>query len=430
MMALGKKLDVEYRLIEGDCIDVMGEMDECSIDSIVTDPPYGLLFMGKKWDHAVPGVEYWTECLRVLKPGGNMVAFGGTRLYHRLTCAIEDAGFEIKDCLMWIHGSGMPKSHNVGKAIDKAAGVERKKLGTVETAPVTPEAIKWEGWGTSIKPAYEPIVLAYKPFKGTVVKNVLKHGTGALNINGCRVYSREGISERSDFTESKGRWPANVILSHHPECEFLGYKKVKAISGGNNPVRKGGVHAEEKGHQTPDREQTYCQYGDDNGEETVEDWKCHSDCPMTMFPYTKSGSMKSHHICRESENNCMSGKNYNRVGRIIQGDQGSAARFFYCARASKSERGKNNKHPTVKPLALMKWLCRLITPPGGIVLDPFCGSGSTLVAAIEEGFEAVGIDFNEKYVKISEDRISNIKPIQTDFFSTKNLLKMMDDIDF
>jgi len=364
-----------FKLIHGNCIERMQDMEPESVHSVVSDPPYGLAFMGKQWDHAVPGVDYWAECLRVLKPGGYLAAFGGTRLYHRLTCAIEDAGFEIRDCLMWVYGSGFPKSHDVSKAIDKAAGAEREE-GVVsgksgarrscmagdfkggeyyKTAPATPEAAQWQGWGTALNPAWEPIILARKPFKGTVAGNVLEHGTGALNIDGCRVGER---------------WPANL------------------------------VH--------------------DGSDEVVD-----------LFPNSKSGSRKA---------GVRKGMGFHGAdgdgGPAIKGSEGSAARYFYCAKASQAERnaglqelptgqakgggGMNNPeagriygslhtpaknfHPTVKPVALMKWLCRMVTPPAGIVLDPFCGSGSTLVAAMQEGFRPIGIDLEEKYIEIARLR--------------------------
>lgn len=353
-------------ILLGDCRDVMPTLDAASIDSIVTDPPYGLSFMGKGWDHGVPGVDFWTHALRVAKPGAHLLAFGGTRTYHRLACAIEDAGWEIRDCVMWMYGSGFPKSHDVSKAIDKAAGAERTKvigtklgrpgmakdgsnqrsgfdaafggnaygvLSTHITAPATEAARRWNGWGTALKPAYEPIIVARKPLDGTVAENVIAHGTGAMNVGGCRV---EG-----------NRWPANLIH--------------------------------------------------DGSDEVLE-----------LFPTTASNS---------------------------------AARFFYCAKASKSDRdegcdelpskqigtyaqdewsrqhmgntpdarreARHNTHPTVKPTALMRYLCRLVTPPGGLVLDPFAGSGSTGKAAILEGFRFVGIEQDETYAAIARARIEH-----------------------
>lgn len=253
--------DVKLHL--GDCLDVMATMDADSVDSIVTDPPYGLSFMGKEWDHGVPGIPFWEAALRVAKPGAHLLAFGGTRTHHRLMCAIEDAGWEIRDTVMWIYAQGFPKSHDVSKAIDKAAGAERtdgarewsggqrsggishggEQVGTnartIYDAPATPDAERWQGWGTSLKPSFEPVVVARKPLIGTVVQNVLEHGTGAINIDGCRVqYVNEAPPDLEHWRKtsggwkntstagvvpndnSKGRWPANLILTY-AEDEYM-----------------------------------------------------------------------------------------------------------------------------------------------------------------------------------------------------------------
>jgi site-specific DNA-methyltransferase (adenine-specific) len=248
-------------LYQGDCLEVMRRMPDNSVDAVVCDPPYGLLFMGKKWDYDVPSTEIWAECLRVLKPGGHLLAFAGTRTQHRMAVRIEDAGFEIRDMLAWVYGSGFPKSLDISKAIDKAAGAEREVVGTnpkwntapkamnpgggdrsampAYTAPATESAKQWDGWGSSLKPAHEPVIMARKPLIGTVAQNVLEHGTGAINIDGCRVptednlnggaYAKNG-SERTDewgfrrnqgieYVPPLGRWPANLILSY-PEDEY------------------------------------------------------------------------------------------------------------------------------------------------------------------------------------------------------------------
>jgi site-specific DNA-methyltransferase (adenine-specific) len=327
------------------------------VDSVVTDPPYGLKFMGKKWDYNVPTVEVWTECLRVLKPGGHMLAFAGTRTQHRMAVRIEDAGFEIRDMIAWVYGSGFPKSLDVSKAIDKATGAEREVVGQRRgavnpkgyktdgnsqsggafadgefdiTAPATPEAQQWAGWGTALKPALEPITMARKPLAGTVAANVLEHGTGALNVDGCRVGEdtiktygvRKGTGNALGWSKyispedyvgvaHNGRWPANLI--HDGTDEVVG-----------------------------------------------------------LFP---------------------------------SGSTGSAARFFYCPKASKRERGEGNIHPTVKPVELMRYLCRLVTPPGGVVLDPFMGSGSTGMACELEGFDFIGIERESEYLEIATQRI-------------------------
>jgi len=397
----------------GDCLDVMAGLDAESVDSVVTDPPYHLAsivkrfgaegaapakgndayerasrgFMGKVWDGGDIAFrpETWAAVLRVLKPGGHLVAFGAPKNYHRLACAIEDAGFEIRDSLMWLFGSGFPKSHDVAKGIDKQAGVEREVIGTEKvrdirngngrglgdginaasrdgpvymqrelTEPATPEAAQWQGWGTALKPAFEPIILARKPLIGTVAANVLAHGTGAINVDGCRVgdnagwsypngrggsgwHGRESLAGNlhEPMAASKGRWPANIV--HDGSDEVLA----------GFPDSKGQLARVGPEHGPKGSVNTYGDYG-----------------PRDAFE--------------------------------PRGDSGSAARFFYCAKASKADRA-GSKHPTVKPIALMRWLCRLITPPGGLILDPFAGSGTTGQAATEEGFNAVLIEREVEY---------------------------------
>jgi DNA modification methylase len=341
-------------LIHGDCIEVLRAMPDCSVDAVVTDPPYGLSFMGKKWDYDVPGVMVWAECLRVLKPGGHLLAFAGTRTQHRMAVRIEDAGFEIRDMIAWVYGSGFPKSLDVSKAIDKAAGAEREVLGVDEakkarfgkafdgsvsdtqiwpsaprnidiTIPATPEAKQWQGWGTALKPALEPITVARKPLIGTVAENVLQHGTGAINVDGCRV----GTEEIIDFKRKE-----NAITAS-------GWKDVN-----RNPYKQ---HSQGR-------------------------WPAN---------FIHDGSEEVVGLC------------------------GSAARFFYCAKASKRDRDEGNNHPTVKPTDLMRYLCRLVTPPDGLVLDPFMGSGSTGKAAVLEGFRFIGIEREEEYCEIAKARIKH-----------------------
>ena len=388
-----------FSLHNADCLDFLKTMDDCSIDSIVTDPPYGISFMGKKWDYDVPSVDIWKECLRVLKPGGHLLAFAGTRTQHRMAVNIEDAGFDIRDLVMWHYGSGFPKSHDVSKAIDKAAGAEREMVGINKnsrpaqrkggagfdaavggealgkmpiTAPATPEAQRWEGWGTALKPATEIVTMARKPFKGTVAANVLEHGTGAINVNGCRVaYSSQadmdqakvpqpsmnttgeiynmktGVGRNGEvFDPSKGRWPANLIH--------------------------------------------------DGSDEVVE-----------LFPEAKGqqGAITGSEPSAKTNNTY--GAYEGRSANEPRNDSGSAARFFYCPKVSKRERGEGNNHPTVKPIALMAYLCRLVTPTNGTVLDPFMGSGSTGIAALQEGFSFVGVEREPEYLAIAEKRIQN-----------------------
>ena len=349
---------MNFDLHHGDCLQVLATLPDACVDAVVTDPPYGINFMGRKWDYDVPSKEIWEQCLRVLKPGGHLLAFAGTRTQHRMAVNIEDAGFEIRDMLAWLYGSGFPKSQNVGKAIDKAAGAERTEvigtklgrpgmakdgsnqsfdssvntygsggiLSTDITAPATPEAQQWDGWGTALKPALEPITMARKPLQSTVAANVLEHGTGALNIDGCRV------------GDNSGRWPANLIHDGSDEVTEL-FPDTRAR--GNLCDSKGG------------------------------------------------GGMFGHGECRNS---------------FGAGDAGSAARFFYCAKANKKDRD-GSTHPTMKPTDLMAYLCRLVTPPGGIVLDPFMGSGSTGKAAVREGFGFIGIEREDEYHAIALDRL-------------------------
>lgn len=490
---------MQYQLEHGDCLEVLRTLADSSVDAIVTDPPYGLSFMGKRWDYDVPGVEVWAECLRVLKPGGHLLAFAGTRTQHRMAVRIEDAGFEIRDMIAWVYGSGFPKSLDVSKAIDKvrddsaegaavgqwlkaqreARGLKQKEvaalwpsatggltgcvanweaLGKVPKwdqwlklkefigfgddmdaevwrlngrkgqpgneradrevsapgsndvyqpvqrvinagTPVLAAAQQWQGWGTALKPALEPITMARKPLAGTVAANVLKHGTGALNIDGCRVgtskdvpasvsrsASGNSLSGSADGTlrhetglesghnPNVGRWPANLI--HDGSEDVVTCFPAKA--GAEAPVRGTEKSAESDGRVTGERA---------------------------------------------------------RVAGEFHGDNGNAARFFYCAKASRSDRNaglasgsapavgtgatmreredadwparNGNHHPTVKPTDLMAYLCRLVTPPGGLVLDPFMGSGSTGKACMREGFRFLGIEREAEYLAIARARIDH-----------------------
>lgn len=334
------------QIIQGDCLAVLKTMPDCSVDSIVTDPPYGLSFMGKRWDYDVPGVDVWRECLRVLKPGGHLLSFGGSRTYHRLACAIEDAGFEIRDQIMWLYGSGYPKSHNLNG--------------------------DWQGWGTALKPAHEPIVMARKPLIGTVAANVMEHGTGAINVDGCRV-----------------EWPGGVV----PEIGTPGWggpnKKSTAVPG------QDGATVERVGPSQLGR------------------WPANvihdgSDEVVAGFPVTTSGSRQAGVRKSLGSARTFISTGAGDGGPAIVGSTGSAARFFYCAKANKRDRGEGNTHPTVKPTDLMAYLCRLVTPPGGLVLDPFMGSGSTGKAALREGFRFIGIEREAEYVRIARGRVGTI----------------------
>jgi len=425
------------RLMHGDSLDVLKEMKANSVDTIVTDPPYGLSFMGKKWDYDVPSVELWTECLRVLKPGGTMLCFAGSRTQHRMAVNVEDAGFDIKDTVMWLYGSGFPKATDISKQLDK--GVERKVIGVRTdgagnknsnnvmydeehkfvaekvhniTEPATPEAKLWNGWKShGLKPAYEPILVAVKPNEGTYAANALKHGVGGLNIDGGRIGTGKdrtkggtggmktsyvgGELENNVKRATGGRFPANIILDEEA-CDLLDEQ-----SG----VLKSGV--------------------------------LKKDC------YKED---------RENASIFAGGGKYEHKG--YKADQGGASRFFYCAKASKAERNagcegleekeigrgttrrcgncdkpiiglsqtdkcvcdnrtevhtkKLNHHPTVKPLKLMEYLCTLTkTPTGGTVLDPFMGSGTTGVACKNTGRDFIGIEREAEYIEIARARLGD-----------------------
>lgn len=359
------------KIEHGDCLDILKTLPDKSVDSIVTDPPYGLSFMGKKWDYDVPSVEVWAECLRVLKPGGHLLAFAGTRTQHRMAVRIEDAGFEIRDMIAWVYGSGFPKSRNLDG--------------------------DWQGWGTALKPALEPITVARKPLVGTVAENVLAHGTGGLNIDGCRVATEDNLNGgvyskgfkgasflkyggKMEYKQPTGRWPANLIHDGSDEVVAVfpsphGAGKARNASDGTHRGYHDGVTS-------------------------------FSGAPAMRF-----------------------------------GDTGSASRFFYCAKASKRDRDEGldgfekrnnmrvngprkseeakyatklaNIHPTVKPTDLMRYLCRLVTPPNGVVLDPFMGSGSTGKAAKLEGFSFIGIEKELEYVNIAKSRIQYVDSLSS-----------------
>ena len=354
------------RLLHGDCREMLKQLPDASIDSIVTDPPYELGFMGKSWDST--GVAYdvtvWQECLRVLKPGGHLLAFGGSRTYHRLTCAIEDAGFQIRDQIMWVYGSGFPKSLNISKAINKAAGAEREVIGS--------KAQQWEGWGTALKPAHEPIVMARKPITGTIANNVLEHGTGALNIDGTRV----------DFVSDEDKKESTTKNQHQdfgtkPMTDNTVYGDYSMIQPTNyNPPGRFPANFIHDG----------------------------SDEVLQLFPETKGGTWNTTKGARHFNND---GQPTEYATSKQDSTTGSAARFFYCAKANKQDRneGAINNHPTVKPTTLMRYLVRMVTPPNGTILDPFTGSGSTGKASIMEGFNFIGIEQNAQYVAIAQARI-------------------------
>lgn len=392
------------KLVLGDCLEVLSTLPENKIDTCITDPPYELGFMNKDWDSA--GISFqketWEAVYRVLKPGALLLAFGGTRTWHRIAVAIEDAGFEIRDTICWLYGQGFPKSYNIGKGIDKKAGKKREyigegkyssrkphhyeggnslmiskndpRLGHPITAPATPEAELWEGYGTALKPAFEPIIIAMKPIDGTFVNNALIHGVAGMWIDGGRIPTQEYLGRpkgqevnaynRSLYkekmlgqitSEPDGRWPSNVILDE-TSAELLDQQ---------TGIQKGGFV-----RNRTDGARPFENDGKDTGYETVAE---------------------------------------------ISEPDGGASRFFYCAKASKKERNagvEKNTHATVKPLALMEYLCKLTrTPTGGIVLDPFMGSGTTGMACVNTGRDFIGIELVEEHFEIAKRRIEYAQEI-------------------
>jgi site-specific DNA-methyltransferase (adenine-specific) len=420
------------KLLLGDCLDKLKELDDNSVDSIVTDPPYGLSFMGKKWDYDVPSQEIFEECLRVLKPGGHLLSFAGSRTYHRMAVRVEDAGFEIRDQIMWIYGSGFPKSLNIGKAVDKKNGVKGDVIGTRKvTSSDIGQKSGWNelntdrgdyeyreimneyaGWGTALKPAHEPIVMARKPLsEKTIVDNVLKWGTGGINIDDSRVGMTEEDLQKTDRVGTIDKTKNEF---------FIGYGKgeYKPDPQGRFPANI--IFDEEAGKILDEQ----------------------------------SGILKSGNLNAGHKRGVGTGNSYANGGgggiidRNYGGDEGGASRFFYCPKTSKTDRNeglehlegkqvgtlnanssdlenyggsslgasslkgdhkppqpKQNFHPTVKPTDLMLYLIRLVTPKGGTTLDPFMGSGSTGKAAVRGGFDFVGIEREDEYMEIAQTRI-------------------------
>ena len=433
----------------GDCLDVVRGMADASVDSVVTDPPYALVsivkrfgkpgaapakgdvyaragrgFMGKQWDtgETAFAVEFWAEILRILKPGGHVVAFSGTRTYHRLACAIEDAGFEIRDQLQWLYGTGFPKSHSVSKGIARHFDVDREVIGKrirpggklsggnyvasqprqnsteYVTVPASQEAVRWDGWGTALKPAVEPICMARKPLDGTVAENVLTHGTGAINVDGCRIETDEDTGrhsfQRMTSAKSKGGGYGNPDrVVHH---------RIEPIHMGGNELGRWPANVLHDG--SDDVSAAFGTFGDRSS-------------PWTGNPLGHGAK---------------GGKMFGGAGQSIQtkheyADNGTASRFFFSAKADTHDRF-GSKHPTVKPIDLMRWLCRLITPPGGVVLDPFAGSGTTGVAAMAEGFNAILIEREDEYVADIRARIEFYKGLGGHSMSVKNRSRQVDDL--
>jgi site-specific DNA-methyltransferase (adenine-specific) len=423
----------QIKLMQGDNILSLKKLPENSIDSIVTDPPYGLSFMNKKWDYEVPSIEFWKEVYRVLKPGGHVLSFGGTRTYHRMVVNIEDAGFEIRDQIMWIYGSGFPKSLNIGKAFDKKNGNEREVTGTrladditsgnmhtnnkgqKATIEITKGSSQYEGWGTALKPANEPICLARKPLsEKTIVDNVIKWGTGGINVDGCSIgtetimtnmkntkgglynLANEQRTNEVENTFNEGRFPANILFDE-AAAQVLDEQSGKLNKQGKSKTdNKSGWQNDYVGGNgvNPVERKLYL---DDNGG------------GASRFFYVAKVSKKERNLGLDNFEEVSDNAKGNGLNRIC--DKCSAPQLKPCDCKDNSwvTPAMKNSHPTLKPINLMTYLCRLITPPGGIVLDPFMGSGSTGISACLEGFRFVGMELQEDYFKIAEARINNFE---------------------
>lgn len=512
------------RIFCADCAEKLLDLPDGSVDAVVTDPPYGLGthdptvteiiaylqgdrldtggdFMGQKWD--IPSVSVWKEVYRVLKPGGHVLCFGGTRSFDLISLGLRAAGFENRDTiandfagLRWVYGSGFPKSQDISKAIDRAAGAERKVLQksscsraesddptqpqgrtfkhgesretTAPTAPATPEAEKYAGWGTALKPSWEPILVFRKPLEGTVASNVLKHGTGGINVDGCRVgthtktHASAARAPRNTMVKGMttgtttqrfdhGRWPPNMTLTHHPDCKRAGTKKVRApspqqrkhetTSGTPGASLQGSVDGTLNSRHSPG-------YGNEDGTEIVEAWQCVEGCPVRELD-EQSGTLKSGDgsVRRKAWKGYHGGNGVTGEPEVAYGDSGGASRFFpqfegqepvdvpfrYVAKPSKAETTLDgqiaNTHPTKKPLELMRWLVRLVCPPGGVVLDPYCGSGTTLHAARLERMGYIGIERDEAFYEIATKRMDIVDRETDDVEHGRNVYDMLLDLE-
>ena len=479
-------------LILGDVSDVLPRLPAGHFDAVLCDPPYGISFMGRRWDHGVPSSEVWREVLRVLKPGAPLLAFGGTRTYHRLAVAIEDAGLEISDsilCAAWVHGQGFPKSLDVSKAIDRAAGAEREVVGPdpqarrrnrstpqfggpamntydpgydgefgrmAITAAATPEAARWEGYASALKPSWEPVVCAWKPRSGTYAENAMAHGVGGWNVDGGRIASEPwskkdgtaGAGFRSgkfmgsvgqgeptqaggERESSSGRYPSNLILSHHPECRRVGQWRV--ATGTAVRHRSGGNTF---GSETKKPPMEDAGYADPDGTETIPAWDCHEACPVAALD-RQSGELTTGTYTIRRDHAAMGYRGGRGSERQVDGDSGGASRFYfqatwdeadhaflqYHSKASTAERntgmpaGERCLHPTIKPVSLLAYLARLILPPARDgeprrLLVPFAGAGSEIIGALRAGWEEVaGIELEAEHVRWAELRILGDAPL-------------------
>lgn len=386
---------MNYDLRNGDCVEIMRSLPANSVDSIVTDPPYELGFMGKSWDST--GIAYsvrmWDEALRVLKPGGHLLAFSGSRTYHRMACAIEDAGFEIRDQIMWVYGSGFPKSLDVEKAINKTAGIEYKAQPAsgvgfmnstddgynttlnqlVQVGRSTDKAKQWAGWGTALKPAHEPIVMARKPLIGTVAANVIIHGTGALNIDGSRI-EFQSEADKANATP-QGKVTVNVV-GNMPDVDNDGRKELE------RPDNSKGRWPANFMHDGLD-----------------EDW--------ARYFYCAKASKKDRNAGLDDFAGKETGAKGNGLARTCATCGASTLQGCECPDRTYVNPTRANHHPTVKPTDLMRYLVKLVTPPNGTVLDPFTGSGSTGKAAMLEGFNFIGCELDPDYIAIANARIKH-----------------------
>ena len=463
-----EKIEMEQtiNLHNADCWETLKTLPDGSVHTIITDPPYDIGFMGKDWDKnsLITNVDFWKECLRVLKSGGYLLSFGHSRTSHRMASAIENAGFEIRDTIMWIYGSGFPKSHNVALSIDKKAGAPNRgkaipvastNLPTGKYADEkltgnkvddyeakTEQAKDWDGWGTALKPAHEPIVMARKPLEGTVADNVLKHEVGALNIDATRIGSEEikinvleqwsgfGEKEKPDYqTKSNtGRWASNVMFGHAEDCEQIGTKEDEFTGG------KKGSGGFATGYQKGD------DY--DNKKVSVPVWKCADGCPVKALDEQAPNKGNLFKKKRNKGTSGGSGDSWTNGGKAAGEDNGfydapsGASKFFYCSKVGKKERNagldgkpetttddgreksidnpfqrgqtlRKNNHPTVKPIAVMEWLIKLVSREGQTVLDPFMGSGTTGIAAKRLGRNFIGCEREKDFYEIASARIEH-----------------------
>jgi site-specific DNA-methyltransferase (adenine-specific) len=395
---------IDYTIMVGDCLELLRRMPDSSVDSVVTDPPYGLSFMGKKWDYDVPATEVWAECLRVLKPGGHLLAFAGTRTQHRMAVRIEDAGFEIRDMIAWVYGSGFPKSRNIGNDVDGM-----------------------DGWGTALKPSLEPITFARKPLIGTVAANVIAYGTGALNIDACRV-SPTGERLGGGDESGKSAKPEGWARPWMDDAEHVAAHNAKVTVNVDRASRLGRWPANLIHDGSPE---VIAAFPNAPGQLAAASSSDTQRAGQNVYGNMKRG--RGAEASASSENSGVVGFHMRPGARRL--DSGSAARFFYCAKTSRKDRNEGllssdapvvakdatmrdcetaewstrngNSHPTVKPTDLMAYLLRLVTPPGGVALDPFMGSGSTGKAAMREGFQFIGCEIDEQYAAIARARIDH-----------------------